>query len=131
ALFDRGLPRLTLGLAGAHRLALRLLHPKGLCASGSSGFRVGSIFYLTASAEELGARPRRPPDAVPAARTVPLMGRGARRQRKPFLGLTTPSWTHPRRLEKSGVVWLRSEEHTSELQSRFDLVCRLLLEKKK
>src|SRR5207249_7081718 len=30
--------------------------------------------------------------------------------------------------------WLdrsRSEEHTSELQSRFDLVCRLLLEKKK
>src|SRR5699024_6173407 len=34
-------------------------------------------------------------------------------------------------------IWLhtlnipRSEEHTSELQSRFDLVCRLLLEKKK
>src|SRR5207247_3890340 len=26
---------------------------------------------------------------------------------------------------------LRSEEHTSELQSRVDLVCRLLLEKKK
>src|SRR5699024_11631545 len=25
--------------------------------------------------------------------------------------------------------FLRSEEHTSELQSRFDLVCRLLLEK--
>src|SRR5699024_12139368 len=30
------------------------------------------------------------------------------------------------------VFWnVRSEEHTSELQSRFDLVCRLLLEKKK
>src|SRR5699024_11358704 len=29
------------------------------------------------------------------------------------------------------VVHRRSEEHTSELQSRFDLVCRLLLEKKK
>src|SRR5699024_12727830 len=27
-------------------------------------------------------------------------------------------------------VHSRSEEHTSELQSRFDLVCRLLLEKK-
>src|SRR5207247_9592361 len=27
--------------------------------------------------------------------------------------------------------WRRSEEHTSELQSRVDLVCRLLLEKKK
>src|SRR5438067_9873463 len=29
------------------------------------------------------------------------------------------------------IATLRSEEHTSELQSRFDLVCRLLLEKKK
>src|SRR5699024_4507585 len=28
------------------------------------------------------------------------------------------------------LVLVRSEEHTSELQSRFDLVCRLLLEKK-
>src|SRR5699024_12765409 len=33
--------------------------------------------------------------------------------------------TFPRRVKH------RSEEHTSELQSRFDLVCRLLLEKKK
>src|SRR5699024_5965420 len=31
----------------------------------------------------------------------------------------------------SSVYGARSEEHTSELQSRFDLVCRLLLEKKK
>src|SRR5689334_23889066 len=30
-----------------------------------------------------------------------------------------------------GMVGLRSEEHTSELQSQFHLVCRLLLEKKK
>src|SRR5699024_11487485 len=30
-----------------------------------------------------------------------------------------------------GLMAIRSEEHTSELQSRFDLVCRLLLEKKK
>src|SRR2546422_2549059 len=32
---------------------------------------------------------------------------------------------------RSGCVWSRSEEHTSELQSRLHLVCRLLLEKKK
>src|SRR5699024_12735003 len=33
---------------------------------------------------------------------------------------------------EEGITCLvRSEEHTSELQSRFDLVCRLLLEKKK
>src|SRR5207249_12305513 len=34
-------------------------------------------------------------------------------------------------LPDEGTTLLRSEEHTSELQSRFDLVCRLLLEKKK
>src|SRR5690349_23601068 len=34
-------------------------------------------------------------------------------------------------LETDDRVGLRSEEHTSELQSRRDLVCRLLLEKKK
>src|SRR5207249_10284744 len=33
--------------------------------------------------------------------------------------------------EQRGPRGDRSEEHTSELQSRFDLVCRLLLEKKK
>src|SRR2546430_11437190 len=32
---------------------------------------------------------------------------------------------------KSGLPQLRSEEHTSELQSQSNLVCRLLLEKKK
>src|SRR5438067_6206201 len=35
------------------------------------------------------------------------------------------------RLRPAGPLLPRSEEHTSELQSRFDLVCRLLLEKKK
>src|SRR5690606_41772286 len=34
-------------------------------------------------------------------------------------------------LSFDAVAWLRSEEHTSELQSRENLVCRLLLEKKK
>src|SRR5437868_13223651 len=34
-------------------------------------------------------------------------------------------------LELDDVRLERSEEHTSELQSRFELVCRLLLEKKK
>src|SRR2546421_9708099 len=33
-------------------------------------------------------------------------------------------------IELAGIL-ARSEEHTSELQSRSDLVCRLLLEKKK
>src|SRR2546429_5768353 len=33
--------------------------------------------------------------------------------------------------ERDGAADVRSEEHTSELQSRLHLVCRLLLEKKK
>src|SRR5437773_6647961 len=32
---------------------------------------------------------------------------------------------------QAGILERRSEEHTSELQSHHDLVCRLLLEKKK
>src|SRR5206468_11237039 len=36
-----------------------------------------------------------------------------------------------RALAVSSAKRIRSEEHTSELQSRSDLVCRLLLEKKK
>src|SRR5947207_11127864 len=36
-----------------------------------------------------------------------------------------------RRLAHAGLRRVRSEEHTSELQSHSDLVCRLLLEKKK
>src|SRR5260221_2910610 len=40
------------------------------------------------------------------------------------------SW-HDTRFEYSIGKVMRSEEHTSELQSHSDLVCRLLLEKKK
>src|SRR5687768_18336949 len=40
---------------------------------------------------------------------------------------TPPDFVRPR----SGLRLPRSEEHTSELQSRLHLVCRLLLEKKK
>src|SRR2546428_2448143 len=36
-----------------------------------------------------------------------------------------------RDIKPDNIMFDRSEEHTSELQSRSDLVCRLLLEKKK
>src|SRR5438309_7805074 len=56
-----------------------------------------------------GARRRRPQPAPPRPR--------------PFRGASPRPGSPPRRS--------RSEEHTSELQSQFHLVCRLLLEKKK
>src|SRR5207249_6185431 len=59
-------------------------------------------------------------------RTAPL---------RPFSGtyLLVP-WAHvpesdQKRMKRPMMKPKRSEEHTSELQSRFDLVCRLLLEK--
>src|SRR2546422_3217449 len=45
----------------------------------------------------------------------------------PWLLRKPRAWTGFRAASTSG----RSEEHTSELQSRLHLVCRLLLEKKK
>src|SRR5699024_2792683 len=51
-------------------------------------------------------------------------------KQKPII--TTGAFTIMRNLLFFNVITIiRSEEHTSELQSRFDLVCRLLLEKKK
>src|SRR5207249_6361243 len=44
---------------------------------------------------------------------------------------TFPGWLVAVTVKVPQVALVRSEEHTSELQSRFDLVCRLLLEKKK
>src|SRR2546430_10943252 len=40
-------------------------------------------------------------------------------------------WTEALRAQIESRAGLRSEEHTSELQSQSNLVCRLLLEKKK
>src|SRR2546429_7316926 len=49
----------------------------------------------------------------------------------PVLGVTA-ALAHPHAKARGMVVEAeRSEEHTSELQSRLHLVCRLLLEKKK
>src|SRR2546428_3954947 len=48
-----------------------------------------------------------------------------------ILGITRPRAFAVLRLITSSNFVGRSEEHTSELQSRSDLVCRLLLEKKK
>src|SRR5437868_11164856 len=55
------------------------------------------------------------------------------RSRRWMRNLSPREWS-VRRSASSSLVedrGMRSEEHTSELQSRFDLVCRLLLEKKK
>src|SRR5689334_24359514 len=49
------------------------------------------------------------------------------------VALALAAWTgfYPAFFGPVWLGWFRSEEHTSELQSQFHLVCRLLLEKKK
>src|SRR2546422_7742651 len=75
-------------------------------------------------------------DALPISPAAPWPPRGSPMAR----GTTWPSSSTPRAAD---CTWMarrrphgpgpapRSEEHTSELQSRLHLVCRLLLEKKK
>src|SRR5699024_11579313 len=72
----------------------------------------------------------------PAHWLVPLLGREIRRppttdQRIRVLARYALDRILPDKARAEEWQWIRSEEHTSELQSRFDLVCRLLLEKKK
>src|SRR5258706_7289121 len=63
---------------------------------------------------------------IRAGRPAALMviDRGPREQTDP-----DPEWPQPQFAHEG--LCLRSEEHTSELQSLTNLVCRLLLEKKK
>src|SRR3712207_6916747 len=75
-------------------------------------------------------------------RSCPQLGvRGQQEQDRPAIGqqpdVAGPAGTPHRRMLRrrvgspARVAGVRSEEHTSELQSRQYLVCRLLLEKKK
>src|SRR5207249_11594314 len=64
------------------------------------------------------------PGALALRRAFPLLGPARAFYNSRIR--TTP----PLRKPSPGTAVNRSEEHTSELQSRFDLVCRLLLEKK-
>src|SRR5690349_22268517 len=83
---------------------------------------------LFRSANETRNQPKA--NAAPSAEYLPSIRRKI-----------TPNTTDPTIVSGSSGCWLgcgwrsdtarRSEEHTSELQSRRDLVCRLLLEKKK
>src|SRR5260221_9943041 len=100
---------------------------------GGGGLCSGQIIardYLHAHTEIIGAEPLPGNDAARSVRSGQLISNeqepdtvadGAR-----TLSLGTLNWE----IIQRGIAD-RSEEHTSELQSHSDLVCRLLLEKKK
>src|SRR5690349_22391373 len=81
-----------------------------------------TLFPYTTLFRSRGGAPR-------DARRVPQRLRGRGRRGDPALLRRV----HRHAAQRAGALLreCRSEEHTSELQSRRDLVCRLLLEKKK
>src|SRR2546421_1091690 len=109
----------AMGLLGLHELhrANGIKNFLGIC--------INSIAVLAFSMMHLVSWPRSLFMAVAAlaggyfgARTARRVGRGFIRRAIVVIGFVI-------------TIAMRSEEHTSELQSRSDLVCRLLLEKKK
>src|SRR5699024_12155084 len=92
------------------------------------------LFFPTRRSSDLGycrcSMPR--PRSVGPVRTEPASVADVLATSYPLAGADPPvaaGSASQRRIR--GPVLVRSEEHTSELQSRFDLVCRLLLDKKK
>src|SRR2546425_8405963 len=77
--------------------------------------------------------------SIPEDAVVPLQGAifvwvvrdGKAERRSVALGVRTPGFVELTSGVEAGSQVVRSEEHTSELQSLAYLVCRLLLEKKK
>src|SRR5699024_11129829 len=109
----------------------------GAAGPGRTGAGTGATGTPRPAGTGCGRPDRGQPDPRPRA------GRGADSGHPPGLlprpdrsDAAVPVRTRPTRTAAAGARGgvgcprARSEEHTSELQSRFDLVCRLLLEKK-
>src|SRR5690349_22122858 len=89
----------------------------------STVFPYTTLFRSEGHGPRVGAWPH-----VTPRRGMERAGIGVERSMRPSLDRPV---RHAFRALNRVVRPLRSEEHTSELQSRRDLVCRLLLEKKK
>src|SRR5204862_8076050 len=63
--------------------------------------------------------------------TTPLLAEQAFKNIRALKGISAADFMGTMGIMTAALGFDRSEEHTSELQSRRDLVCRLLLEKKK
>src|SRR5699024_12772415 len=107
----------------------------------SSAITYYVVAYISRHKRDLLSFPtRRSSDLQRRPGALPLCPAARRRQKicRDGLGPALAVWLRPdlHNLRLPGSAperryHPRSEEHTSELQSRFDLVCRLLLEKKK
>src|SRR3712207_8964104 len=94
--------------------------------TGKTRDAVSEFFFNDAASARIYTLPLR--DALPIFSTGSRRARRARRSPRSWSGSGSPSPVATRRWRTCRAG--RSEEHTSELQSRQYLVCRLLLEKK-
>src|SRR5437660_3949502 len=103
----------------------------------ASGCRISEVIGLERAKLELDRHAPTPPDGNRIVDEVTVFGKGSR-YRRVFLTRRAREWLQMylrARTDKDPALFVtrrkkRSEEHTSELQSRGHLVCRLLLEKK-
>src|SRR5690349_23637666 len=86
------------------------------------------FFYSSGDHRDLHSFPTRRSSDLSSRNRLPATAPGVKGGRSFFANALAATET---RISSGLRLPLRSEEHTSELQSRRDLVCRLLLEKKK
>src|SRR5699024_12112011 len=96
------------------------------CHTGKQCF---SSIGANSAANTLAGSPARRPKLANCSGASGMCSIGCKKSRE-LAGNCLVNEPNTRCHDASLRCWARSEEHTSELQSRFDLVCRLLLEKK-
>src|SRR5437868_12326315 len=105
--------------------ANNIFHGKPVYGKASHAKAAGNVLFLKHGIS-------RYPQAQALGQYLRLFDSGFRHQDNEFVPAVASHYIRlPALLLKESANASRSEEHTSELQSRFDLVCRLLLEKKK
>src|SRR5687768_17917177 len=92
--------------------------------------RSGHLVFFCRDAATTGIYPLSLHDALPISVRL-MFERLSFRDEIPFANGQAVAEIHARSRRQLARQRTRSEEHTSELQSRLHLVCRLLLEKKK
>src|SRR5207249_7618088 len=93
-------------------------------------FRIELGFATRPPRTPQGTSTTTPPISIPSTDTLATHPQLARNGGKDQLAGSKQPPRAVASLHHPSKISTRSEEHTSELQSRFDLVCRLLLEKK-
>src|SRR5690625_6085102 len=115
-------------------LCIQIFFPSGSSCGARPGAPNTPTFTSKGTRNCITETPRLPSPAF-KAKALPFSLRG---KKKLILAMEEAKLAPPRPQSKAnttnikyGVLGSRSEEHTSELQSRGHLVCRLLLEQKK